>query len=313
MDTFVINSGSDLDRVLNSSLLNDLEEDLNEVAEVNEWLYMDEVYFPALNTKKEEVLPPGFYSVGYEQGKFFAIPENLELDEVYKLPNQITEKIVKEIGNFWDKKELYKEHKLVHKRGVMLVGEPGTGKTSMINLLCKQVIDNGGIVFHISSIQELDMMFTFVKTYFRQIQPDTPIITVIEDIDNLALQGEHLLLSFLDGENQLEHNVVLATSNRPQELNDLLLRPSRFDWVVEVEMPDADTRKVYFEKKQIPEDQLEAFVKNTEGYSMAHLKEVFIATQLLGYTLDEVIEKLDEQSDNIQVRVCKKKTDKVGY
>lgn len=280
---------------------------------VNEWLFMDGVYYPALNTKKLAKLEPGFYSVGYEQGKFFAIPENLELDEVYKMQEQSTDKIIKEIDDFWKKKNLYKRHKIVHKRGILLVGPPGTGKTSTINLLAQQAIENGGVVFHIGNVNELSMLVTFINTYMRQIQPDTPVITIIEDIDNMVSSAEPFLLSFLDGENQLEHNVTIGTSNRPQLLNDLLLRPSRFDWVIEVGMPNEDSRRTYFEKKGIPADKLDEFVKETDGYSMAHLKEVFITTQLLDYTLQDAIDKLDTQEKNIQVRVGVKKSEKVGF
>lgn len=285
----------------------------SDAPEVNEWVYMDGIYIPSLNSKRCKKLPPGFYSVGFDKGQYFAIPEDLQLDEVYKLPNDSCDKIHKEIDLFWNKADLYAEHNFTHKRGILLTGLPGTGKTSMINILSKQVIENGGLVFHVSNANELSMLVALVNDYLRQFEPDTPIIVIIEDIDNIVNQNEPLLLSFLDGENQMNHVVVIGTSNRRHVLNDLLLRPSRFDWVVEIELPDYDTRNFYFKKKGIAEDQLDKYAKQTEGLSMAHLKEVFISTVLLGYTLEETIDKIQDISDNIKVFAGEKKVKKVGY
>lgn len=126
-------------------------------------------------------------------------------------------------------------------------------------------------------------------------------------------QNEPLVLSFLDGEDQINHNVTVATTNRVHELNDLLLRPSRFDLVIEVDTPDYDVRRYYFEQKGINPEVLDVYAKDTEGMSMAHLKEVFICTMLLGYTVEDAIKKITEQDGNIKVFAGKRKGKRVGF
>ena len=276
----------------------------------NEWLKVGNQYHPSRDAKIRKVLTPGFYSIGYSQGKYFGIEESLNLDEIYKMPSTVIDRLVNEIDTFWDKKDLFKINKVTHKRGVLLVGKAGTGKSSLINLLSKQIIERKGIVFHVANAGELSMLISFVHQDLRKIQPDTPIVTVIEDIDNIVNQDEHLLLSFLDGEDQIEHNVVVGTSNRIQELNDLIMRPSRFDWVIEIDNPNAENRRFYFTKKGIEGEELDTWTEASEGMSMAHLKEMFISVKLLGNDFDETVDKLKDQDSMVHNITFQPKTSK---
>lgn len=268
----------------------------------NEWLKIENQFHPAKDTKKVNKVEPGFYTIGYNQGQYFAVREDLTVDEIYKLPipGFDIDDMLDELSDFWDKKELFKTNKITHKRGILLVGEPGTGKSSLINLISKQVVNKGGVVFHISNANELGMLITFMSTTFRCIEPDTPVITIIEDVDNLVSQDEHMLLSFLDGEDQIEHNITIATSNRVQELNDLLMRPSRFDWIIQIDKPEEDARKLYFTNKGLSEDEAQEWAKKTDGLSMAHLKEIFISVKLLDSDFEDVKERLENQDGMIE-------------
>ena len=266
----------------------------------DQWIKSGDQYYPSKETCIINKVDPGFYYVAYEQGKYSLVEDELNLDEIYLMPNSVLEQVVEEIDLFWSKKDLFKENSIVHKRGICLVGKPGTGKSSFINLLSKRLIDQGGIIFHISNANELAMFLHFVHVYFREIEPETPIITVIEDIDKLVDQDEHLVLSFLDGEDQVDHNVIIGTSNRLDKLNDLILRPSRFDWVIDLGDPDEVNRRFYFEQKGLKGEELDTWVSKTKGLSMAHLKEVYIAVKLLDNDLEITLKRLNNQDDMIE-------------
>lgn len=281
--------------------------------EVNEWIKTNDLFIPALNTKTFKTLPAGFYSARIDNSGPSVKALSIELDEVYRLPREEHNKLLSEINTFWDKSEVYEKYNFIHKRGVLLQGPPGTGKTSIINLMTKDLIDSGGLVFYIKSIRELNDTVILVNDYLRQFEPERPTITIIEDIDGLVNQNESLVLAFLDGEDQINHNVTVATTNRVHELNDLLLRPSRFDLVIEVDAPDYDVRYFYFKEKGIDDILLSDYAKLTEGMSMAHLKEVFICTVLLGYTIEDTIDKLTTQDESIKVFAGKRKTKRVGF
>ena len=67
-----------------------------------------------------------------------------------------------------------------------MYGYPGTGKSSYISLICEDLIKQGGVVFKISSPSQLSNYKDFIPNVFRKIQQETPIITILEDIDTYS-------------------------------------------------------------------------------------------------------------------------------
>ncbi len=279
----------------------------------NEWIKDGNKFYPAKDTKLCTHLEPGHYSVGRVDGRYFAIKKDVNTDSIYRLPSTLVTDLVDEISTFWEKKDLFEKHGITHKRGIMLAGEPGNGKTSIISQITEDVIKRGGIVFSLKSIGELNLILDLVHDHLRYIEPDTPIVTVIEDIDNIVNQNESVLLNFLDGEDQFQHNVVVATTNRLAELNDLLLRPSRFDRIIIIESPTPEVREFFLSKKGIEGEDLKRWVDSTEGKSMADLKELFISVVLLGNTLEEALQSLEEDKKHISNKTFQKKAKSTGF
>ena len=171
--------------------------------------------------------------------------------------------------------KIYNEKNLIHKRGILLEGYPGTGKTSIISLISNEIINKGGVVFKVSSPRNLLIYINFIQNYFRKIESDTPVITIIEDVDKYeGVEAE--LLDFLDGKSQINHHVVIATSNNTEQVSNTLLRPSRLDLCIEIPLPNKLTREEYFINKNVPNDLLNDLVKATDGMSLADLKEIFV-------------------------------------
>jgi SpoVK/Ycf46/Vps4 family AAA+-type ATPase len=122
----------------------------------------------------------------------------------------------------------------------------------------------------------------------------------MEDID--AIMGDDRystsrVLNILDGIKQIENVVYIATTNYPEKLEERVTnRPSRFDRRYKVELPDSEMRKAYFQHK-IPADDLakidiETWVKDSQGMSLAHLREVVISTIVLGNTYEDTMDRL---------------------
>lgn len=272
------------------------EEDDSGYENVSMWVKDKNNYIPSTDISISRQLPPGLYQVDYSNDKgLFCKSIDLQVDELYTFSDSITEDLLTEVSDFWNKSNLYKENNLIHKRGILLCGSAGTGKTSYINMLSKELIDRGGVVFKINNVKGFTYYVDFIKYGFRKIQKDTPIITIIEDIDQY-IDIELELLDFLDGQFHLDHHVILATSNNTEDLPDTLLRPSRLDLLIEVPNPSENTRKEYFEKKKVNSTIIDELVEKSDEFSFADLKELYICIFILGFTIDDAVDRIVNKS-----------------
>ncbi len=261
-------------------------------------------------------LPPGMYSLDTGDGKKFFTPVLCPGDQPVSLPGLPSEYILNQIKLFWDRADRYEKYHLLQKRGILLYGEPGTGKTCLLNLLCADLIKLGGVIF---TIDDFSTAISCIR-HFRTVEPDRPIMTIAEDIEGV-FRGDQgnaevkAALSLYDGQDQVNNIVHLATTNQPEELADRFIkRPGRFDLVIGVHAPVAETREAYLRyvtKGTIPEDKLKELVTKTDGLSLAYLREIASTFLCLDIPVDVTLERLQK---NFKMKNLKSKAGaKLGF
>ena len=186
-------------------------------------------------------------------------------------------------------------------RGVLLYGPPGTGKT----LLARAVAGEAGVPFYSISGSDFVEMFvgvgaSRVRDLFKQARENSPCIIFVDEIDAVGRQrgsgmgGGHdereqtlnQLLVEMDGFGDREGVILMAATNRPDILDQALLRPGRFDRQIPVTNPDLKGReailKVHAEGKPFAKDvDLTALARRTAGMSGADLANVLNEAALL--------------------------------
>jgi SpoVK/Ycf46/Vps4 family AAA+-type ATPase len=260
----------------------------------------NDIYSPSFPSV--ESVPAGVYEIEWSSSlsSYVLKKQPFKTDELYHLPSPEIMDIVHDIETFWNQADRYKEYRFVHKRGILMFGDPGCGKSGIIQLISQALIDRDGIVINVKDAEDVVSFGSFIPT-FRKIEPDRPIIVLLEDIDSIAGDGNNTtnrLLNILDGVKQIEGVVYIATTNYPERLQERITnRPSRFDRRYRIEVPDREIRRAYIQNKLTSSDlekiNIEDWLDCTDGMSLSHLKELVISVIVMDKDFNETIENLE--------------------
>ena len=208
---------------------------------------------------------------------------------------------VKEVVDFLQKPEKYEKLGGKIPRGVLLVGPPGTGKT----LLAKAIAGEAGVPFFSLSGSDFVEMFVGVgaarvRDMFQQAESKAPCIIFIDELDALGKSrsgngvGGHdereqtlnALLVEMDGFATNSGVIVMGATNRPETLDQALMRPGRFDRHVLVDRPDVKGReailKVHVKNVKLdPDVELDQVASISPGFAGAELANLVNEAALL--------------------------------
>ena len=240
-------------------------------------------------------IPEGVYTPNIDaQGNVFFARETLQTDTLIEMEDPESISVLTSIRTFWANEPAYISRGVLHKRGIILCGPAGSGKTALITLLMQELVRNGGTVV---LCKHPGIASRGIRA-FRRIEPKRPLIVVYEDIEEIIrAYGEHELLALLDGEHQVGNIVNIASTNYPETLGARIInRPSRFDERVLIDMPGPRSREKYIRAitvQDAPTDsQIKRWVKDSDGFSLAHIRELLIAVHCLGQPYESVLERL---------------------
>ena len=198
------------------------------------------------------------------------------------------------------KPDLFEKVGIVPPKGVLLVGPPGCGKT----LLAKAVANHTDATFIRMVGSELAQKYIgeggrMVRELFSLAKEKSPSVIFLDEIDAIGakrLDGSTSgdrevqrtlmqLLAELDGFDALQDVKIIAATNRPDILDDALLRPGRFDRIIEIPIPDDESRKsilnVHLKSMNTKKINVQRIVERTKGYSGAELKATCVESGMI--------------------------------
>ena len=204
------------------------------------------------------------------------------------LPPELKREIQDDFANFFASPEMYERHHIPWKRGILLIGPPGNGKTHTVKALINQTKQPCLYVKSFKSCWGTD--HDRIRGVFERARKTTPSIIVLEDLDSLIDdENRAFFLNELDGFAANTGVVVLATTNHPERLDPAILdRPSRFDRKYYFNLPAPPERLAYLgswnlslePKLRLSELSLPKVVEATDGFSFAYLKELFLSSMM---------------------------------
>ena len=204
------------------------------------------------------------------------------------LTDSLKQQIQNDFQQFFSSREVYERYQIPWKRGAIFIGPPGNGKTHTLKALINQL---GKPCLYIRSFKsEDDTEEENMSEVFTRARMTAPCVLVLEDLDSMIDNNNRaFFLNELDGFHSNTGVVVLATTNHPEKLDTSILdRPSRFDRKYYFQLPADAERRAYIARwncelqpeMRVTEKSVARVVKETEDFSFAYLKELFVTSMI---------------------------------
>ncbi|KAH7394500.1 proteasome-activating nucleotidase [Pyrenochaeta sp. MPI-SDFR-AT-0127] len=211
------------------------------------------------------------------------------------LDSEMKKNLIEDVQGFFDNRELYKQFAMPWKRGVILHGVPGNGKTVSIKALMGSLYDRSDSIpsLYVKSFETSCNTEQYaIRKIFQHARNQAPCLLIFEDLDSLV--NDDIRSYFLNEVDGLESNdgiLMIGSTNHLDKLDPAISkRPSRFDRKYHFKIPGEEERRLYAEywrgklvkneTVEFPEEVSGIVAKLTEGFSFAYLKELFVMSLL---------------------------------
>lgn len=230
------------------------------------------------------VFEEGYWSKSHE---LFENIQKSSLDTLVLAPG-LKEELRRDATTFFSSEERYASHDIPWKRGLLLTGPPGNGKThaikGLVNALGKSCLYVRSFACEGTSDQRN------IRAVFRRAREVSPCLLILEDLDSLVTdENRAFFLNELDGFAENHGLMVLATTNHPERLDPAIVdRPSRFDRKYLFDLPALAERRAYLHRwndglrpaLRVAAATIEQAAEHTGGFSFAYLKELVVSSTM---------------------------------
>ncbi|MFN0118967.1 MAG: AAA family ATPase [Blastocatellia bacterium] len=228
----------------------------------------------------------------YEDGRF---AKSTKLYESIKsttfdnliLPAPLKEELRGDLTRFFAAREMYERYGIPWKRGLILTGPPGNGKTHAVKAILNHL---GKPCIYVKSFNGRYGQDGCIKQVFEVARTKAPCVVVLEDLDALVNgNSRSVFLNEMDGFSQNSGIVVLASSNYPEKLDPAIInRPSRFDRVFQFELPAIAERIAFLThwneaaeaSLRMDTAAIRTVAEKTDDFSFAYLKELVLSSMM---------------------------------
>lgn len=211
------------------------------------------------------------------------------------LDQEMKKNLIEDVQGFFDNQKLYSQFAVPWKRGIILHGVPGNGKTVSIKALMSSLYDREDEIpsLYVKSLENKCQTELYsIRQIFLQARNSSPCLLIFEDLDSLVT--DEIRSYFLNEVDGLESNdgiLMIGSTNHLDKLDPAIAkRPSRFDRKYHFKLPGEQERRMYAEywrtkllaneTVEFPLELCSYIAKLTEGFSFAYLKELFVMALL---------------------------------